>query len=170
MPSEEIRACGSDRESGLNGRTRVNYRQPLRVIKDINGRFTYDNLALFPDSLVLVKGSYGYIILRSIQLQFGALGALLLYPLVKRSQARRVATISKHSPGELARLNPKNRLIGYDRVVDAQLKKSLLTGRLTINLADGTTQKLTWPKGTNKYEQVAPLLRQALGTKLSEVA
>jgi hypothetical protein len=96
----------------------------------------------------------------------GMLGLVLM----KRSQNRRVANISKHSPAELAGLNPKNRLIGYDQIVDAQLKKSLLTGRLTLKLADGTTQKLTWPKHTNKYEQVAPLLHQALGTKLSEVA
>ncbi len=148
----------------------MNNQQPLGVIKDISGRFSYDTLALFPDSLMVVKGGFGYMFLRSIQLQFGALGILLLSPLVKRSEARRLATISNHSPAELARLNPKNRLIGYDQIVDAQLKKSLFTGRLTLKLADGTTQKLSWPKGTNKYEQVAPLLRQALGMKLSEVS
>lgn len=48
--------------------------------------------------------------------------------------------------------------------------KSLLSGRLTLTLADGTTRKVTWRKGTSKYEQVAQLLHEALGTKLSEVA
>jgi len=45
-----------------------------------------------------------------------------------------------------------------------------MTGRLTLKLADGTAQKFSWPKGTNKNEEVAPLLRQALGTKLTESA
>lgn len=144
--------------------------RPIGIIQDISGGFSYDSLAVFPDSLVLVKGKFGYMFLRSIQLQFGALGALLFYPLVKRSQAKRLAGINGCSPAELAQLNPKNRLTPSGQILDAQLKKSLMTGRLTVKLADGTTLKFRWPKGTNKHEEVAPLLRQALGTKLSEAA
>jgi len=144
--------------------------RPIGIIQDISGGFSYDLLAVFPDSLVLVKGKFGYMFLRTIQVQFGALGVLLFSPLVKRSQAKRLAASNSRSAAELVQLNRKNRLILTGQILDAQLKKSLLTGRLTLRLADGSTQKFSWPKGTNKYEEVAPLLRQALGTKLSEAA
>ena len=144
--------------------------QPIGVIKDISGKFSIDTLALFSDSAVLLRGSVGQLLLRSTAMQFGALGALILYPLVKRGQDKQLPTISSHTPEQLAQLNPKNRLIPYNQILSAQLKKSFLSGQLTLTLADGTTQKLKWPKGSNKYEQVAPLLRQALGTKLSEAS
>lgn len=137
----------------------------LGVISDINGRLTFDRLAIFPDCLVLVKGTLGHMVLRSLQLQFGLLGLFAM----KRSESKRLAIVSSKSAAELAR-NPKNRLIRSDQIVDAQLKKSMLSGRLTLKLADGSTLKFGWPKGTNKPKQVAPILRQALGTKLSEVA
>lgn len=144
--------------------------RPLGIIRDVSGGFSYDTLAVFPDSLVLVKGSFGYMVLRSLSVQFGALGVLLFEPLIKRSQAKQLAAISRHSPAELAQLKPKNRVIPQGQVLDAQLKKSFVTGRLTLKLADGTTQKWSWPKGANKYEDVAPLLRQVLGPKLFEAA
>jgi len=58
---------------------------------------------------VLGKGKFGYMFRRSIQLQFGALGVLLIYPLVKRSQAKRLAAIKNRSAAELVQLDPMNR-------------------------------------------------------------
>jgi len=144
--------------------------RPLGVIKDISGGFSYDRLAVFPDSMVLLKGTTGFYLLRSLQYQFGALGVLAFYPLLKRRENKQLAAISTQSAAQLSSANPKNRLFRYDQLLDVQLKKSFLSGQLTLKLADGTSKKLTWPKGANKHEQVAPILRQALGTKLSEVA
>lgn len=144
--------------------------QPIGVIKDISGKMTFDTLALYSDSCVLVRGTVGHLLLKATSMQFGAIGALILYRLVKRSENKQLAKISGQSPDELARSNPKNLLIPYNQIVAAQLKKSLLSGQLLLTMADGTSRKLKWPKGTNKYDQVAALLSQALGTKLSEVA
>jgi hypothetical protein len=139
----------------------------LGVIRDVNG---YDNLAVFPDSLVLVKGTTGYMMLRTVQGQFGVLGVLLLAPLVNSVQASRVATITNSTAGDLVRLNAKNQVIGANQILDVQVKKGFLGGQLVLRLADGSTRKLSWSTGANKLEDVTALLRQAVGTRLSEAA
>jgi hypothetical protein len=141
--------------------------RPLGVIRDVKG---YDNLAVFPDSLVLVKGTTGYMVLRTVQSQFGLLGVLILAPLVNSVQASRVAMITNSTAGDLVRLNAKNQVIGADQILDVQVKKGFLGGQLSLRLADGTTRKLGWSTGANKLEDVAALLRQAVGTRLSEAA
>ena len=141
--------------------------RPLGVIRDVKG---YDNLAVFPDSLVLVKGTTGYMVLRTVQSQFGLLGVLILAPLVNSVQASRVAMITNSTAGDLVRLNAKNQVIGADQILDVQVKKGFLGGQLGLRLADGTTPKLGWSTGANKLEDVAALLRQAVGTRLSEAA
>jgi hypothetical protein len=143
--------------------------QPIGVI-NVSGKFSFDLLALFQDSLVFVKGSPWYTVLRSIETQFGALGVLILHPFVERAHRKRIEALSTRTPGEIAALNPKNRCILYGQIIDAQLKKSLMSGSLTLKLADGTTRKFSWMKGSNKADQVAAWLRQALGTKLAEAA
>jgi hypothetical protein len=137
------------------------------VIRDVNG---YDNLAVFPDSLVLVKGTTGYMVLRTVQGQFGVLGVLVLAPLVNSVRASRVATITNSGAGDLVRLNAKNQVIGANQILDVQVKKGFLGGQLVLRLADGATRKLSWSTGANKLEDVAALLRQAVGTRLSEAA
>jgi hypothetical protein len=137
------------------------------VIRDVNG---YDNLAVFPDSLVLVKGTTGYMVLRTVQGQFGVLGVLVLAPLVNSVRASRVATITNSTAEDLVRLNAKNQVIGANQILDVQVKKGFLGGQLVLRLADGTTRNLRWSTGANKLQDVAALLRQAVGTRLSEAA
>jgi hypothetical protein len=141
--------------------------RPLGVIRDVNG---YDNLAVFPDSLVLVKGTTGYMVLRTVQGQFGVLGVLVLAPLVNSVRASRVATITNSGAGDLVRLNAKNQVISANQILDVQVKKGFFAGQLVLRLADGATRKLRWSTGANKLEDVAALLRQAVGTRLSEAA
>ncbi len=141
--------------------------RPLGVIRDVNG---YDNLAVFPDSLVLVKGTTGYMVLRTVQGQFGVLGVLVLAPLVNSVRASRVATITNSTAADLARLNAKNQVIGANQILDVLVKKGFLGGQLVLRLADEGTRKLSWSTGANKLEDVTALLRQAVGTRLSEAA
>jgi hypothetical protein len=51
-------------------------------------------------------------------------------------------------------------------IVDARLNSGLLSSKLTLSLADGTSRKYTWAKKENEYAQVVGFLRGALGTKL----
>jgi hypothetical protein len=51
-------------------------------------------------------------------------------------------------------------------IVDARLSSGLLTGKLTLSLADGTNPQFSWAKSDNQYDQVLGILRGALGTKL----
>ena len=144
--------------------------QPIGVIRDVSGRGSFDLLALFQDSLVMVKGSFWHLLLRSVEMQFGALGVLFLHPLVNRAEKKRIQAIASRTPAEIVALNPKNQRIFYGQVIDAHFKKSLFSGSLTLKLADGTTKKYSWRKGVNKPDQVSTWLRQALGTKLAEAA
>jgi hypothetical protein len=144
--------------------------QPIGVIRDVSGRGSFDLVALFQDSLVLVKGSFWHLLLRSVEMQFGALGILILHPLVNRAEKKRIQAISNRTPADIVALNPKNQRVFYAQVIDAQFRKSLFSGSLTLKLVDGTTKKYTWRKGVNKPEQVSAWLRHAFGTKLAEAA
>lgn len=144
--------------------------QPIGVIKDIKGGFSFDLLALFGDGMVLVKGSLSHMMLLTLEAQFGVLGVLILHPLVMRAQKKRINAISNKTSAEMIAQNPKNRRILYSQIIDAQLRKSFVSGTLVLKLSDGSTQKFSWMKGSNKNEQVADWLRQALGTKLAEAA
>jgi hypothetical protein len=135
----------------------------LGVVKEITARWDSKEMFVFEDSLLLVSsgGMFG----RMLATQFGVIG-VLIYQLGRKSREAAAEQRRQQSVEQLRALDPKSvQIMGRD-IVDARLSSGLLTSKLTLALADGTSRKYGWAKKQNDYSQVCGFLRAALGTKL----
>jgi hypothetical protein len=133
----------------------------LGVIKGIQSGMDYKEMLVYQDCLVVVSSGGG----RMVASQFGLIG-MLIYRLGAKSREAAAEQRRQQSAEQLRALDPKSVQIMLADIVDARLTAGLLTGKLTISLADGTSRKYSWAKRENEYPQVAGILRGALGTKL----
>jgi hypothetical protein len=135
----------------------------LGVIKSIQARMDYQEMLVYQDCLVVVSsgGMFG----RMLATQFGLIG-MLIYRLGRKSREAAAKQRRQQSAGQLLALDPKGVQIMTRDIVDARLNSGLLSSKLTLSLADGTSRKYTWAKKENEYAQVVGFLRGALGTKL----
>jgi hypothetical protein len=135
----------------------------LGVIKEITARWDSKEMFIFEDSLLLVSsgGMFG----RMLATQFGVIG-VLIYQLGRKSREAAAEQRRQQSVEQLRALDPKSvQIMGRD-IVDARLSSGLMTSKLTLALADGTSRKYSWAKKQNDYAQVGGFLRAALGSKL----
>jgi len=135
----------------------------LGVIKSIQARMDYQEMLVYGDCLVVVSsgGMFG----RMLATQFGLIG-MLIYRLGRKSREAAAKERRQQSAAQLLALDPKGVQMMTRDIVDARLNSGLLSSKLTLSLADGTSRKYTWAKKENEYAQVVGLLRGALGTKL----
>jgi len=135
----------------------------LGAIKGIQSRMDYLEMLVYEDCLVVVSsgGMFG----RMLATQFGLIG-MLIYRLGRKSREAAAEQRRNQSAAQLLALDPKGIQIMARDIVDARLTSGLLSGKLTISQADGTSRKYTWGKKENEYAQVAGFLRGALGSKL----
>ena len=135
----------------------------LGAIKGIQSRMDYLEMLVYEDCLVVVSsgGMFG----RMLATQFGLIG-MLIYRLGRKSREAAAEKRRNQSAAQLLALDPKGIQIMARDIVDARLTSGLLSGKLTISQADGTSRKYTWGKKENEYAQVVGFLRGALGSKL----
>jgi hypothetical protein len=133
----------------------------LGVIKGIQVSLDYKEMLVYQDSLVVVSSGGGRMVAR----QFGLIG-MLIYRLGAKSREAAAEQRRQQSAEQLRALDPKSVQIMVRDIVDARLTAGMLTGKLTVSLADGTSKKYSWAKKENDYAQVVGVLRGALGTKL----
>src|SRR6267143_2031785 len=135
----------------------------LGVIKSIQARMDYREMLVYEDFLVVVSsgGMFG----RMLATQFGLIG-MLIYRLGRKSREAAAKQRRQQSAGQLLALDPKGVQMMTRDIVDARVNSGLLSSKLTLSLADGTSRKYTWAKKENEYAQVVSFLRGALGTKL----
>jgi hypothetical protein len=135
----------------------------LGVINSIQARMDYQEMLVYEDCLVVVSsgGMFG----RMLATQFGLIG-MLIHRLGRKSREAAAEQRRQQSAGQLLALDPKGVQIMLADIVDARLTSGLLTGKLTLSVADGTSRKYSWAKKENEYAQVVGVLRGALGTKL----
>jgi hypothetical protein len=133
----------------------------LGVIKGIQSGMDYKEMLVYQDCMVVVSSGGG----RMVASQFGLIG-MLIYRLGAKSREAAAEQRRQQSAEQLRALDPKSVQIMLADIVEARLTAGLLTGKLTISLADGTSRKYSWTKRENEYPQVAGILRGALGTKL----
>jgi hypothetical protein len=133
----------------------------LGVIKGIQVSLDYKEMLVYQDSLVVVSSGGGRMVAR----QFGLIG-MLIYRLGAQSREAAAEQRRQQSAEQLRALDPKSVQIMVRDIVDARLTAGMLTGKLTVSLADGTSKKYSWAKKENDYAQVVGVLRGALGTKL----
>jgi hypothetical protein len=137
----------------------------LGVITGIAARMDRREIYVFDDRLVLVSSGLGAMYGKVLAMQFGLIG-MLIYRLGRKSRVAAAEHRRQLSADELLALDPKNIQIMARDIVDARLSSGLLTGKLTLSLADGTNPQFSWARSDNQYEQVLGFLRGALGTKL----
>jgi hypothetical protein len=135
----------------------------LGVIKSIQARMDYQEMLVYEDSLVVVSsgGMFG----RMLATQFGLIG-MLIYRLGRKSREAAAEKRRQQPAGQLLALDPKGVQIKLRDIVDARLTSGMLSSKLTLSLADGSSRKYSWAKKENDYVQVVGVLRGALGTKL----
>ncbi len=135
----------------------------LGVIKGIQSRMDYQEMLVYEDCLVVVSsgGMFG----RMLATQFGLIG-MLIYRLGRKSREAAAEQRRQQSAAQLLALDPKGVQILVRDIVDARLTSGLLTAKVTVSLADGTSRKYSWGKKENEYAQVVGFMRGALGTKL----
>jgi hypothetical protein len=135
----------------------------LGVIKGLQSRMDYQEILVYEDSLVVVSsgGMFG----RMLATQFGLIG-MLIYRLGRKSREAAAEQRRQQSAAQLLALDPKGVQIMARDIVDARLSSGLLSAKLTVSLADGSSRKYSWAKKENEYAQVAGFLRGVLGTKL----
>jgi hypothetical protein len=135
----------------------------LGVINGIQARMDSQEVLVYQDCLVVVSsgGMFG----RMLATQFGLIG-MLIYRLGRKSREAAAEQRRQQSAGQLLALDPKGVQIMVRDIVDARLSSGLLTAKLMLTLADGTSRKYSWAKKENEYAQVVGVLRGALGTKL----
>jgi len=133
----------------------------LGVIRGIQVSLDYKEMLVYQDSLVVVSSGGGRMVAR----QFGLIG-MLIYGLGAKSREAAAEQRRQQSAEQLRALDPKSVQIMVRDIVDARLTAGMLTGKLTVSLADGTSRKYSWAKKENDYPQVVGVLRSALGTKL----
>jgi hypothetical protein len=137
----------------------------LGVITGIAARMDRREMYAFDDRLVVISGGLGAMYGKLLAMQFGLIG-MLIYGLGRKSRVAAADHRRQLSAEQLLALDPKNTQIMARDIVDARLSSGLLTGKLTLSLADGTNPQFSWAKSDNQYEQVLGILRGALGTKL----
>jgi hypothetical protein len=137
----------------------------LGVITGIAARMDRREMYVFDDRLVVVSGGLGAMYGKILAMQFGLIG-MLIYRFGQKSRVAAAEHRRQLSAEQLLALGPKNTQIMARDIVDARLSSGLLTGKLTLSLADGTNRQFSWAKSDNQYEQVFGFLRGALGTKL----
>jgi hypothetical protein len=133
------------------------------AIKGIQVGFDYKEMLVYQDSLVVVSSGGGRMVAR----QFGLIG-MLIYGLGAKSRERAAEQRRQQSAEQLRALDPKSVQIMVAEIVDARLGAGMLTAKLTLSLADGTSRKYSWAKKENDYAQVVSVLRSVLGTKLTD--
>jgi hypothetical protein len=133
----------------------------LGAIKGIQTGMDYKEMLVYQDCLLVVSSGGGRMIAR----QFGLIG-MLIYGLGAKSREAAAEQRRQQSAEQLRALDPKSVQIMVRDIVDARLTAGMLTGKLTVSLADGTSRKYSWAKKENDYAQVVGVLRGALGTKL----
>lgn len=133
----------------------------LGVIKGIQVSLDYKEMLVYQDSLVVVSSGGGRMVAR----QFGLIG-MLIYGLGAKSREAAAEQRRQQSAEQLRALDPKSVQIMVRDIVDARLSAGMLTGKLTVSLADGTSRKYSWAKKENDYAQIVGVMRSALGTKL----
>jgi hypothetical protein len=121
------------------------------------------NLFVYDDALVLARGSEALMVIGSLG---GALGGAVAQSVARRQLQRHGTTLL---PNELVERDAANRLWPLREVQAARFRRSLVSPfrRLELVLKDGGRQTFKWQRGENKDKSVLPILRRALGPRLT---
>jgi hypothetical protein len=142
----------------------------LGIIRHISTGWGEKDVFVFSRAFVIAERGPASMLIRIIGMEMGLIGVLLTSGWLKRREAAWTKATAGKSPDELSTLHKKNRLLPVQSIVDARLRKSFLSARLELSMADGARYKFQWNRGQNDYAVVARLLRSALGPRLMDQA
>lgn len=139
----------------------------LGVIGNVSTMRRMLDVFVYPDGIVVAKGSATGALLRGGGGALGLAGRQAGWAAAKAMDTARFAREAASGRQALLQLDPVNRWIASNDVVQGRLTKHRLGSRLVLTYRGGHSDKFEWKRTYNNHEAVADLLRAALGAKLA---